>query len=251
MAQATATFAVVDSGADTCLLGEEFHIIHQDTMRTVEVLGFNDDRGKETGKHIGSGICAIDLPSHETILLQVNEGVVMHAGKTLLSVNQVRHFGHAVHDCPWRYGGEQAIVTHHGLRLPLSYHNALCKIALRKPTKQELESYVPVELTNPVDWHPELEFDSDADVDHSLAAVNMAFHVSAGEGGSSVQANESSSTPPLTRKQAKQQAQKEARKLRRKQIKQEAKTVKDKARDMEHISKCLGWKPFKVCEKTL
>ena len=75
VATATANFAVVDSGADTCLLGEEFHIIHQDTMRTVEVLGFNDERGKETGKHLGSGICAMDLPSNETILLQVNEGV--------------------------------------------------------------------------------------------------------------------------------------------------------------------------------
>ena len=42
VANATANFAVVDSGTDTCLLGEEFHIISQDTMCTVEVLGFNN-----------------------------------------------------------------------------------------------------------------------------------------------------------------------------------------------------------------
>ena len=54
-------FAVVDSGADTCLLGAEFYIENQDTMRTVEVLGFNDEHGKESGLHIGSGICAVDV----------------------------------------------------------------------------------------------------------------------------------------------------------------------------------------------
>ena len=152
MANATANFAVVDSGADTCLLGEEFHILHQDTMHTVEVLGFNDECRKETGKNLVSGVCAIDLPSNETILLQVNEGVVMQTGKTLLSFHQVCHFGHVVDDCPCKYGGKQAITTTQGHVLPLSYCRALCRIALRKPTKKELASYVPEELTNPMEW---------------------------------------------------------------------------------------------------
>ena len=182
VANATANFAVVDSGADTCLLGEEFHIIHHNTMRTVEVLGFNNDRGKETGKHLGSGICAIDLPSKETILLQVNEGVVMQTGKTLLSVNQVRHFGHVVDDCPRKYGGKQAITTTQGHVLPLSYCGALCRIALRKPTRKELASIVPQELTDPMEWKPMLEYDSDASIDHSLANVNQLSPVHTGEG---------------------------------------------------------------------
>lgn len=149
VATATANFAVVDSGADTCLLGEEFHIIHQDTIRMVEVLGFNDEHGKETGKNLGSAIYALDLPSNEIILLQVNEGVVMQTGKTLLSINQVCHFDHVVDDCPCCYRGKQAIIITYGQILLLSYHRALCRIALQKPTKKELESYIPEELTNP------------------------------------------------------------------------------------------------------
>ena len=125
-------------------------------MRMVEVLGFNDERRKETGKNLGSGICAIDLPSNETILLQVNEGVVMQTGKTLLSVNQIRHFGHIVDDCPKCYGRKQSIATTQGHILPLSYCRALCRIALRKPTKKELTSYIPEELTNPMEWKPTL-----------------------------------------------------------------------------------------------
>ena len=101
MAHATSQFAIVDSGADTCLLGDKFHIIHQDTMQTVEVLGFNNERGKEVGKYIGAGICAVDLPSNSTLLLQVNEGVIMNTGKTLLSVNQIWHHSHSVDDSPY------------------------------------------------------------------------------------------------------------------------------------------------------
>lgn len=85
----TELHTIVDNGADTSLLGEAFHILEQDTMRTVEVHGFNDSRGAESGLHIGSGICAIDLPGKDTILLQVNEGVIMKQGKSLLSVNQI------------------------------------------------------------------------------------------------------------------------------------------------------------------
>ena len=62
-------FAVIDSGADTCLLGSEFHIEAQDTMHTVEVLGFNNKRGKESELHIGSGICAVDIMGGDPVLL--------------------------------------------------------------------------------------------------------------------------------------------------------------------------------------
>ena len=152
-------------------------------MRTVEVLGFNDECGKETGKNLGSGICALDLPSNETILLQVNEGVIMNTGKTLLSVNQVCHFGHIIDDCPKRYGGTQAITTTQGRVLPLSYRRALCRIAMRKPTKKELASYGPKELTNPMEWNPTLEYDSDTTLDHHLASANTLLPVPIGEGG--------------------------------------------------------------------
>ena len=56
--------------------------------------------------------------------------------------------------------------------LLLSYCRALCRIALRKTTKKELASYVPEELTNPMEWKPTLEYDSDTPLDHNLASVN-------------------------------------------------------------------------------
>ena len=48
-------------------------------MRQVEVHGFNDEQGAEKGLHIGSGICAVDMPDGDVLLLQVNEGVIINA----------------------------------------------------------------------------------------------------------------------------------------------------------------------------
>ena len=106
----------------------------------------------------------------------------MHTGKRLLSVNQVCYFGHHVDDCPKHYVGTQAITTTQGCVLPLSYCRALCRIAIRKPTKKELASYVPEELTNPMEWNPTLEYDSDTPLEHHLASANTLLPVPTGEG---------------------------------------------------------------------
>ena len=66
--------------------------------------------------------------------------------------------------------------------LPLSYCRALCRIAFRKPTKKELASYVPEELTNPMEWKPTLEYDSDTLLENNLASFNTLLPVPTGEG---------------------------------------------------------------------
>ena len=113
--------------------------------------------------------------------------------------NVLSHFGHAVDDCPRCYGGTQAITTTHGRTLPLSYCSALCRITLRKPTKKELDSYIPKELTNPMPWNPTLEYDSDPSLDHNLASVNMLLPIPTGEGDSVAQEEEEK---PLTKSKA-------------------------------------------------
>ena len=133
-------YTIIDSGADTSLMGTDFHIVEQDTMRTVEVHGFNDNRGAERGLHIGSGICAVEKDSGTVLLLQVNEGVIMKNGKSLLSSNQLRAYQNEVHDVPRRYGGKQCIILSNGEVLPLNYTRGLCTIKTRLPTEWELKN---------------------------------------------------------------------------------------------------------------
>ena len=162
----TSEWAIVDSGADTCLLGDCFHITKRDTNQIVEVHGFNDKLGAETGLYIGTGLCAVDLPGADTLLLQVNEGVIMPKGKSLLAANQMRAHHTIVNDVPVRYGGKQSLITREDDAIPLQYLRGLVGLTIRKPTDEEIRDITPVELTSSANWHP--DSDSDFDTERSL-----------------------------------------------------------------------------------
>lgn len=165
---------MVDSGADTCLLGSEFHIENQDTMHTVEVLGFNDKCGKESGLHIGTRICAVDIMGGNSVLLQVNEGVVMHTGKSLLLCNQLRSFGTQVHDTPIIYGRLQCLILHDGTCLPLNYQGALTNLVICKPTSDKLATIEPMNVTSPVPWDPHQPYSLDNELQDSVDHDGLA-----------------------------------------------------------------------------
>ena len=154
------SLAPVDSGADTCLLGRDFYIqdVYQD--RCVDVEGFHENVQVQNIP-IGSGLTVCELQSGESILLQVNEGVAIGDGKTLLSTNQMRHHGHLVHDVPHRYAGKQCLISADSqYTLPMEYSAGVCALKIRHPTPSELESLPILELTSPELWCP-LDGESD------------------------------------------------------------------------------------------
>ena len=205
-------WTAIDSGADTSLLGSSFHILEEDSTRVVTVHGFNDEEGAATGLHIGSGICAIDV-DNDVLLLQVNEGVIMPKGKSLLSSNQMRAHGHAVNDAPKRYGGQQSITMSTGNTLPLRYRSALCMLSARKPTQWELENLEPLHLTSPAPWNPALEDDR---IEHDESPALETHQLADGGWSMSNKATKQPEEP-----------------------------------DWERIRQCLGYKPEEVCKKTM
>ena len=70
------TFAPVDGGADTCLLGQEFHIDQTYPHRTVDVMGYSNDL-VTSGVPIGSGTTLYEGPDGTQFLLQVHEGIII------------------------------------------------------------------------------------------------------------------------------------------------------------------------------
>ena len=106
----------------------------------------------------------------------------MNTGKTLLSVNQIRHHGHSVDDCPLRYGGQQQILTHQGHVIPLTYQGVLCRIPICHPTLQELESLIPEEITDPMPWTPDIEEHDPSE--RILTTASTVPKDAVGEGGS-------------------------------------------------------------------
>ena len=70
------TYAPVDGGADTCLLGTEFHIDQTYSHRTVDVMGYSHELVTQ-GVPIGTGTTLYEAPDGTELLIQVHEGIIM------------------------------------------------------------------------------------------------------------------------------------------------------------------------------
>ena len=81
------SLGLIDSGADTCMIGPEFYIEEQYDHRRVSIEGFGGPSHTIRNMRIGNGITAVDLPDM-TILVRVNEAVISPY-KTIISTNQV------------------------------------------------------------------------------------------------------------------------------------------------------------------
>jgi len=138
--------ALVDSGADTCLLGPEFHIESQSTDRFIDMQGFSGAASKVTNLPFGVGIGVVDMEDG-AVMIRVNEGVVVPF-PSILSANQMRSYATKVDDCPKRYGGKQQITLNDGPTMSLQYLNGLSYLPIRKPTNEELRTLPIHDITS-------------------------------------------------------------------------------------------------------
>ena len=90
--------ALVDSGADTCLLGPEFYIKSQSIEWFIKIHGFSEPASKVQNLPFGVGIGVLDLKDG-AVMIRVNEGIVVPY-TSILSANQLRNFSAKVDDCP-------------------------------------------------------------------------------------------------------------------------------------------------------
>ena len=201
--------ALVDSGADTCLLGPEFHIESQSTDRLIDMQGFSGAESTVKDLPVGVGIAVVDLPDG-VVMIRVNEGIVVPYN-SILSTNQLQNFGTKVDDCPKMYGGTQTININNGPTLNLHYIGGLSYLPLRKPTKEELDTLPIHDITSGMPWHPRNEEnDNDASITMKLTFTtdnDNEYH------------NNATITKPTA--------------------------------DLEHVQRCLGWKPMDVVKRTL
>src|SRR6476469_7440318 len=98
---------LIDSEADTCIIGPEFYIEKQYDHRRVSIEGFGGPSHTIRNMRIGVGITAVAV-ENMTTLVRVSEAVIL-TYKTIISTNQVHAWDHVVDDVPKKYGGKQAI----------------------------------------------------------------------------------------------------------------------------------------------
>ncbi|MGH3053536.1 MAG: hypothetical protein ACRDL7_00985, partial [Gaiellaceae bacterium] len=150
--EVSSKIALIDAGADTCLCGPDFKVTDR-TDKKVNVIGFQDEH-KSNDLTIGTAITATTLENGETILLRVNQGILVTEGKSLLSPNQIRAFGHTVDDVPRKYRGRQKIFLRDGFEIPLKHRMGLVQMDIRYPTKYEMKNCFVVDLTSSMEWNP-------------------------------------------------------------------------------------------------
>jgi len=180
--------SIMDSGADTSVIGQGWYILKVDNFRKVNVIGFDADRSKKLGLHIVVAVTAVDLSDGQTILLQIAEAAFNPASThSLLSEYQLRDYGCKIDSVSIKHGGNQQFLPTGSKDkiIPLSVKAALLHFKNRYPTKEELENIEPIPITcEDVPWKPATFEDDNKGVDpealykqsNSLINVTSTIH---------------------------------------------------------------------------
>ena len=143
--------ADLDSHADTCVLGETFHI-YENTSQECTVYPYISTY-KPRVVTIAHGGTAYDHSDGETYILDINNGfnMVEDLGTSLLNPNQMRANGIIIDDVPIHLSFDgtsthSIYIPEIDLRIPLQLDGIISYIMTRKPTAEELENCVHVTL---------------------------------------------------------------------------------------------------------
>jgi hypothetical protein len=102
--------SILDGSADTCDLGKGWEVLSIRNSRRANVVGFDRETPIKRNLPIVGAITAIDLPSGESILFVMHEGIYNEtATHSLLSEFQLREFGINIDSVCHRHGGTQQL----------------------------------------------------------------------------------------------------------------------------------------------
>ena len=153
----------MDSHADTTVCGANFVNIGS-TGETVEVSPFSTEYESIPDIPIASCATAYDCPrTGETIILVFNEAMYFGSrmGTSLLCPNQIRDFGHGVHDIPRQFeltSTHSIDIKEYGAdtddNIALKLNGVISYFDSRLPTDQELLECRRIIMTDDDHWNP-------------------------------------------------------------------------------------------------
>jgi hypothetical protein len=162
----TATYAELDSHADTCVFGREAYII-KDTDQTVTVAPFDEALGSVKEVPIVTAVIAYDDPNeYKTYVLFFHQSLYIPTlDQHLICPEQCRHNQVTVNETPLMHLSfdirsqyhHSIITTDPDLHIPLELNGVISGFRCRKPTKEEVTSdhdvtHIHVTSSNP--WEP-------------------------------------------------------------------------------------------------
>ena len=148
--------AIMDSGADTCILGKGWHVVEEHPTRRVRVVGFDKELATKNNLPIVTAMSIFEAPNQEPMLLQVNEGVLnKSADHSLMSNYQIAEFGIDVDSRPTKHGGTQRMKVEDDV-INFKLKHCMVYFSHCSPTLEEMETMTPIVLTQgEVQWDPQ------------------------------------------------------------------------------------------------
>jgi hypothetical protein len=133
--------------------------------RLCDVTGIDD----HTMQNLPIATCAgLTKSTTGPVIVILHQYAYTGKGATIHSSAQIECFGNIVDDRSRKVpGGKQHIVTNDGHILPLQFRNGLPYLALRPPSKSDMDAFPHIILTSDVDWDPS-KLDLDADYEDSI-----------------------------------------------------------------------------------
>ncbi len=191
----TSSRSEFDSHADTCVAGDNT-VVYADTGERVRVSPFSGEYAAMTDVPIVTALTAwTDPKTGRTFILVLNQCLYFgdRLPNSLLNPNQLRANGLTVHDTPQQYDRNS---THSVMipgtsptTLPLRMRGVISYLDTRKPTQQERDTCVWLELTADVPWEPYSEEFADreekATSSRSIAAAE-SWHLDPDDGDARV-----------------------------------------------------------------
>jgi hypothetical protein len=152
----------LDSWADTSCSGRHCHVMEFVEGKTVTAKGFANHLPSTPDLPIANVAYAYDAPTGEIFILVVNNSIYMgeKMEDSLLCPNQSEENGVRIDLRPKMYYPEEAtaqtisVMTEPPHLFPLRHHGPLPYIPIRRPTEEEMQDCVHLELTSRDDWDP-------------------------------------------------------------------------------------------------
>jgi hypothetical protein len=149
----------LDSHADTCVAGANT-ILLEKTGRVVNVLPYNTDYAPKKNIPIATVATAWDDPkTGKTYIMVLHETLYFgdQLPYTLLNPNQIRANGLKVDETPRQFDAHSMhsiVIVDHDLTIPFVLRGIFSGFESRRPTVQEMEECLHVELTADMEWNP-------------------------------------------------------------------------------------------------
>ena len=145
------TGALLDGGANGGMSGSDVKLIHQ-SLSSADVTGIAD---KSVNNLPLCSVAALIETHKGPIIGFFHQYAHYGKGKTIHSINQMKHFGILINDTPGVLSGCQPhIKTPDGYCIPISIRNGLPYMDMTPPTDQEMEHYPHVFFTSDMPWDP-------------------------------------------------------------------------------------------------